>query len=463
MSPFFIFIDNTLTLIRDCIWGNGLIIILVFTGVLLSFLTGFIQFKHLRNAFKYTFEKEDSHKGLSPFSSLCTALSSTVGTGNIVGVSSAVCIGGPGSLFWMVVAGFLGMAIKYAEGFLAVKYKSHDENNNPIGGPFYYIEKGLGKKFHILAVLFSVFGTLAGILGIGTLVQSNSIITAVGSISKNNIQVKHLISLLLAIISGIIIFGGIKRISAVSTFIVPLMSAVYIGLSLLILIRFNHRIFDAILLISRSAFCPNSLVGAAGGISIKTVIQQGFGRGMFSNEAGLGSAPIAAASVDTDQPTKQGLVLMLSTFLDTVVICSITGLTVTVTGAYNVFNDGVKIAEQAWITGLPFTNFMSSFLLDTCLILFAFTTIIGWNFYSEKCLEFLVNKPSSKKYAIIVFRVFYITAVFMGCYLSSSSVWLLADIFNGLMALPNLIAVILLSQKVATQTKHYFDTQKYAK
>ncbi len=463
MSPFFVALNDIINLLKGYVWGSGLITVLILSGILLSVFTRLVQFRHLSDSFRYAFKNKASSKGISPFASLCTSLSSTVGTGNIVGVSSAIYIGGPGAVFWMVIAGILGMAIKYAEGFLAVKHKTYDNDGRAFGGPFYYIEKGLGKNFKFLAVMFSVFGALAGILGIGTLVQSNSIISAVDSISQKNMHIITITSIVLTLLSGIIIFGGIKRISAVSTVIVPIMSAAYIALCLFIIIRFKAHISDAIFLIVKTAFNPKSALGAAGGISLKTVVQQGFGRGMFSNESGLGSAPISAAAVDCDDPVKEGLVLMLGTFIDTVIICSITGLTVTVTAAYKYSSDGVKIAEHAFKTGLPFNSNISAALLDICLILFAFTTIIGWNFYSEKCLEYLFKSSRLKKTAVTIFRVFYIAAVFAGCYLSAKAVWSLADIFNGLMAIPNLIAVVLLGKSVATETKRYFDTQNVIK
>lgn len=473
MSPLFLRLNigDIIKSLNGYFWGWGMILLILSTGVILSFKTEFVQLFHFKKALKLIFKTEKGDGEISPFAALCTSLSATVGTGNIVGVATAVSIGGPGSVFWMITAAFFGMATKYSEGVLAVKFRQKDQDGSYSGGPFCYIEKGLGKRYKPLSVLFAVFGVLAGVLGIGTLTQSNGITAALErffdpekeitvTVFKNEFSLPVIIgSIVITVFASTVIFGGLKRISKISQAIVPFMTVLYVVVTLLILICNIKNIPSAVRLIMTCAFIPNSIVGGAAGISVKTVIRTGIGRGIFSNEAGLGSAPIAAAATKTNEPVETGLVTMTGTFFDTLVICSLTGLLVVVTGAYNSNLEGVQITSFAWESGLFWDRRISSFLLTVCLSFFAFTTIIGWNFYSEKCLEYLLNNTNHKQKAVTAFRVFYLLAVFLGSFIKVETVWALADIFNALMAFPNLIALIGLSQTVKKETKEYFDRQ----
>lgn len=422
-------------------------------------------------------EEEGGEGDVTSFGALCTALSATIGTGNIVGVATAIAAGGPGALFWMEVAAFFGMATKYAEGLLAVKYREIDENGNVLGGPFYYIEKGMGKKWKWLAVLFAVFGMLVGILGIGTMTQINGITAAVQnffdpdkamvafSIGEHSYAWPTVIAgVLVTLFAGLVIIGGIKRIAKVSEFVVPFMAILYFACGILLIACNIKEVPSAIALVVTSAFTPKAVLGAGIGITIRMAMKNGIARGIFSNESGIGSAPIAAAAAKTKEPVRQGLVCMTGTFFDTIIICTITGLSIVLTGSYIPAMagelEGVAITTRAFQEGLPFANDVCAFILMVCLVFFAFTTILGWDYYSEKCLQYLVG---NKKKALMTFRFLYIAAVFLGPYLNVSFVWTLADIVNGLMAFPNLIALFALSGVVAAETKSYMKRIKELK
>ena len=457
------------------VWGTPLIVLILAVGIYLTVRVRFLQVKHLPKALKFMVKNEEDGVGeVTSFGALCTALSATIGTGNIVGVATAICAGGPGALFWMIFAAFFGMATKYAEGLLAVKFREEKENGRFLGGPFYYIEKGMGPKWKWLAKLFAIFGTLAGIMGIGTITQINGITTAVQDFfDPQSVHIaftlgQHSYSwatviggLVVTICTALVLIGGIKRIAKVSEIVVPFMSVTYVIIALLIIILNIKALPAAVVLVVKSAFMPKAVFGAAAGITIKLAMQKGIGRGIFSNEAGLGSAPIAAAAAQTKEPVRQGLVTMTGTFIDTIVICTMTGLSIVITNAQaqyvpDVF-EGVKITSYAWQNGLPFPSQVSAFLLMMCLAFFAFTTILGWDYYSERCLEYLTNGNMT---AVKVFKWLYIAAVFVGPYLTVSIVWGVADIFNGLMAFPNLIALFALSGVVASETKKFFDKHK---
>lgn len=457
------------------VWGTPLIVLILAVGIYLTVRVRFLQVKHLPKALKFMVKNEEDGVGeVTSFGALCTALSATIGTGNIVGVATAICAGGPGALFWMIFAAFFGMATKYAEGLLAVKFREEKENGRFLGGPFYYIEKGMGPKWKWLAKLFAVFGTLAGIMGIGTITQINGITTAVQDFfDPQSVHIaftlgQHSYSwatviggLVVTICTALVVIGGIKRIAKVSEIVVPFMSVTYVLIALLIIILNIKALPAAVVLVVKSAFMPKAVFGAAAGITIKLAMQKGIGRGIFSNEAGLGSAPIAAAAAQTKEPVRQGLVTMTGTFIDTIVICTMTGLSIVITNAQaqyvpDVF-EGVKITSYAWQNGLPFPSQVSAFLLMMCLAFFAFTTILGWDYYSERCLEYLTNGNMT---AVKVFKWLYIAAVFVGPYLTVSIVWGVADIFNGLMAFPNLIALFALSGVVASETKKFLGKHK---
>ncbi len=465
--------DEILTDIDNFVWGMPLMTLIIAVGIILTFGTKWIQVFHLPKALKYMFMDEADGIGeVSSFGALCTALSATIGTGNIVGVATAVCAGGPGALLWMEVAAFLGMATKYAEGFLAVKYRHIEKDGTVLGGPFYYIEKGMGKGWKWLAVVFAIFGMLAGIMGIGTITQINGITSAVQNFFDPHMShTVHLFGrvysisvvvsgLIVAVLASFIVFGGLKRISKVSAIVVPFMAVLYIGCCIILLANNADRIGLAVRTVIYGAFNPRAVTGGVVG-TVFVAMQKGIARGIFSNEAGLGSAPIAAAAARTNEPVRQGLVCMTGTFIDTIIICTMTGLCIVITGAWQVEGlEGAAVTTYAFEQGLPFTHKMSAFIIMICLTFFAFTTIIGWDYYSEKCLQYLVGP---KKLALLVFKWVYILAVFAGPYLSVSAVWTIADIFNGFMAFPNLVAIVALSGVIFKDTKNCFDRHKLIK
>ena len=459
-------INTLISRIDGFVWGLPLIILIMACGILLSIRLRFLQVRRLGTALKYMVSSEEGGEGeVSGFAALCTALSATVGTGNIVGVATAIAAGGPGALFWMELAAVLGMATKYAEGLLAVKYRVRDESGNILGGPFYYIENGLGKKWKWLGKLFAVFGLLAGLMGIGTITQINGITSAANTFFDP--QKESTVSLLgmeftwttviagavITLLSALIIIGGIKRIAAVSEIVVPVMILAYAACCLTIIFTHITEIPGAFASILSGAFSTKAAAGGLSGTVMMYAVKSGVARGIFSNEAGLGSAPIAAAAAKTNEPVRQGLVTMTGTFIDTIIVCTMTGLAIIMSGSHNTAElKGVMITMDAFAYGLPFSERISSFILMTSLAVFAFTTILGWNYYSERCLSYLTG--GSKK-AAGIYRWIYIFAVFIGPYLTVEAVWNLADIFNGLMALPNVIAIILLSGVVSAETKDY--------
>ena len=470
--------DQILAKIDDFVWGVPLIVLILAAGLLLTIRTGFIQVRHLPRALRYLFKEEVSeeeeivHGEVSGFASLCTALSATIGTGNIVGVATAVGIlaGGPGALFWMWMAAFLGMATKYSEGFLAVKYRTVDEDGHVLGGPFYYIEKGMGVKWKWLAKIFAFFGACVGLMGIGTFSQVNGIASAVTgffdpnktttiTLFGNDYSIVTVISaFVLAILAGLVIIGGLKRISSVSQVVVPFMAILYV-LTVVVLIICNiTKLPAAIAEVVTSAFGAKAMAGGALG-AVLISMKNGIARGIFSNESGLGSAPIAAAAAKTKEPVRQGLISMTGTFIDTIIICTMTGLAIVMAGSWkDEALQGVQITTDAFQKGLHFfPSQAASFILMICLVFFAFTTILGWNYYGERCLEYLSGK---NKTAVMIYRILYIAAVFIGPYMTVSAVWTIADIFNGLMALPNLVALFALNSVVAKDTKDYFKRLK---
>ena len=464
-------INEVLVKIDDFVWGVPLIVLIMAGGLLLTARLGLLQVRRLPLALKWMVKNEEDGEGeVTSFGALCTALSATIGTGNIVGVATAIAAGGPGALFWMEVAAFLGMATKYAEGLLAVKYRVVDENNHTLGGPFYYIEKGMGKNWKWLAKLFAFFGVCVGLMGIGTFSQVNGISSAIVNFFDPNTAYAVTIpgigtyswtvviaSLILAVCVALVLIGGVKRIAKVSEIVVPFMAIIYIVLGLLIIICNITEVPAAIVTIVKGAFNPQAVTGGVVG-SMLVAMQKGVARGIFSNESGLGSAPIAAAAAQTKEPVRQGLVSMTGTFIDTIIVCSMTGISIVLTGAWQVEGlEGVQITTYAFNNGLPLPAVVSSFLLMLCLVFFAFTTILGWDYYSERCLEYLTG---GKMKVVKVYRWLYILAVFIGPYMTVSAVWTIADIFNGLMAVPNMIALFALSGVVAKETKDFFAKKK---
>ena len=457
--------------IDDFVWGVPLIVLILAVGISLTIRLRGLQITKLPLAIKHMVanEKNGEHGEVSSFGALCTALSATIGTGNIVGVATALVAGGPGALFWMWIAALLGTATKYSECLLAIKYRVVAKDGHIVGGPFYYIENGMGEKWKWLAKIFAFFGVGVGLLGIGTFTQINGITSAVNNFfdPQNTWTVELfgrtyswtvvIAGIILTLCVALVIIGGIKRISTVAQVVVPFMALLYVVVVLIILFTHLSAIPGAIVEIVQSAF---GLRAAAGGTlgSILIAMQMGIARGIFSNEAGLGSAPIAAAAVKTNEPVTQGLVSMLGTIIDTVIICTMTGLSIVLTGSWNIGLEGVAVTTNAFQQGLPFAPQISAFLLMMCLVFFAFTTILGWDYYSERCLEYLTN---GHKKTILTYRWLYILAVFIGPYMTVSAVWTIADIFNGLMAIPNMIALFALSGVIVKETKAFFVAEKH--
>lgn len=438
------------------VWGPPLLVLLVGTGILMTVRLGLIQIVKLPHAVKLIFTANNSGDGdISSFGALCTALAATVGTGNIIGVATAIESGGPGALFWMWLAAFFGMATKYAEGVLAIKYRQIDENGNLSGGPMYYIVNGMGQKWKPLAMFFAFSGVLVAMFGSGTFTQVNAISSSIESTLGIS---SGIVGIALAIIVGIIIFGGIHKISKVAEKVVPIMAGLYILVCVFILVMNFEMLGPSFSLIFKSAFNPTAAMGGFAGTTVSLAIRNGIARGVFSNESGLGSAPIAAAAAKTEWPAEQGLISMTGTFIDSMLICTLTGLSLIVTGVWAAPGiAGGVLTEAAFNSVLPTIGGFSlgSCLLMICLTLFAFTTILGWNYYGERCCEFLFGVKSIK-----IYRIFYIIMVGLGAFIQLEAIWLIADIVNGLMALPNLIAVFSLSGVVVAETKRY---QNYLK
>ena len=463
-------INDFLSTVDNLVWGVPLMVLILAGGLLLTVRLGLLQVRKLPLALKWMIKNEEEAEGargeISSFAALCTALSATIGTGNIVGVATAVGAGGPGALFWMIVAAFFGMATKYSEGLLAVKYRVVAEDGHSLGGPFYYIERGMGAKWKWLAKLFAFFGVCVGLFGIGTFSQVNGIASAVNGFfdpnNQNSVKILPFLgeyswsvviaSLILAFCVAAVLIGGVKRIASVSQIIVPFMAIIYVVFVIILVICNITEVPAAIVTIVKAAFNPRAVTGGVVG-SMIVAMQKGVARGIFSNEAGLGSAPIAAAAAQTKEPVRQGLVSMTGTFIDTIVICTLTGLSIVLTGAWQVEGlEGVQVTTYAFQNGLPFPAEVSSFILMLCLVFFAFTTILGWDYYSERCLEYLSG--GNMKH-VKVYRWIYILAVFIGPYMTVSAVWTIADIFNGLMAIPNMIALFALSGVVVKETKDF--------
>ncbi|MGL4656636.1 MAG: alanine/glycine:cation symporter family protein [Sarcina sp.] len=445
-------VNDVLNQVSSFIWGPPLLILLVGTGIYLTIRLKLLQIFRLPLALKYIFSKDDeleddeAEGDVSSFGALCTALSATIGTGNIVGVATAIKAGGPGALFWMWTAAFFGMATKYAEGVLAIKYREVDENGNMSGGPMYYIEKGLGLKW--LAKIFALLGIGVAFFGIGTFGQVKSIADA-AQISFN--IPLWITAIVVTGLVALVTLGGIKRISKVSEKVVPLMAGLYIIAVVVVLIINYKAVPGAISLIIESAFNPRAAMGGVIGITVTMAIRAGVGRGVFSNEAGLGSAPIAAAAAKTKSAVRQGLISMTGTFFDTIVICTMTGIVIVVTGAYaNPSLEGAAMTTAAFNSGLPI-EIVGTYIVNIGLMFFAFTTILGWNYYGERCAEYLMGVKSIKYY-----RMIYIVLVGVGAFLPLGTIFIIADIVNGLMAFPNLVGILGLRKVVVEETNNFF-------
>lgn len=463
-------ISNVLGKIDDFVWGVPLIVMILVVGIFLTIRLKGIQVTNLVKAIKLIGKKDNSEgEGeVTGFGALCTALSATIGTGNIVGVATAIVAGGPGAMFWMWVAALLGTATKFSECMLAIKYRSVEADGHVVGGPFYYIEKGMGAKWKWLGKLFAFFGVGVGLFGIGTFTQVNGISSAVNNFfdAENTWTVSLfgrdyswtvvIAGLLLTFFVGLVLIGGLKRISKVAEVVVPFMAILYVVFALSVIVCNITKVPAAFAEIVQSAFGLRAVAGGTLG-AILVAMQKGIARGIFSNEAGLGSAPIAAAAAKTEEPVEQGLISMMGTVIDTLVICTLTGLTIVITGAWDMGLEGVAVTTKAFQLGLPIPAQIASFVLMVCLVFFAFTTILGWDYYSERCLEYLTNGNMK---VVTGYRWLYILAIFIGPYMTVSAVWTIADIFNGLMALPNLIALVALSGVTVAEVKKYLDKKK---
>lgn len=427
------------------VWGPPLLVLLVGTGILLTFRLKLLQVFKLPQALGLIFSaKNDGSGDVNSFKALCTALAATVGTGNIVGVATAIKAGGPGALFWMWMAAFFGMATKYSECLLAVKYRTVDANGNISGGPMYYIENGLGKKYKSLAVMFAVFGVLCAYFGIGTFAQVNSIVE-ITQISAG-IPVVYT-GIALTVVVAAVTIGGLKSIATVAAKVVPAMALLYFLTTVGIMIVFADQVPAAIATVLNSAFTPTAAQGGFLGATVMLAMRSGVARGVFSNESGLGSAPIVAAAAKTKWAAEQGLISMTGTFIDTIIICTLTGLSLVVSGVWCGPLNGAAMTESAFTMAFPA---FGSILLLVGLVLFAFTTILGWNYYGERCVEYLMGVK-----AILPYRIIFICLIACGPFLKLEEIWVLADIVNGLMAIPNLIALIALSGVVVAETKAY--------
>jgi AGCS family alanine or glycine:cation symporter len=438
--------ETALNAVNGFIWGPVMLVLILGTGLYLMLGLRGMPLRKLAYAFRQLAAgRVGSGEGeISPFNALMTSLSATIGTGNIVGVATALGIGGPGALFWMWCTALVGMATKYGEAVLAVHYRETDERGQKVGGPMYYIRNGLGRRWAWLGGLFAVFGTVAG-FGIGNSVQANSVADALGAAFSVPEPVTGLV---LAVLVGLVLLGGIKRIGKVAGRLVPFMALAYLAATLAVLLLFAEAIPGAFVLVVKSAFTPVAAGGGFAGATVMLAIRMGVARGIFSNEAGLGSAPIAHAAAETNSPVRQGFIAMLGTFIDTLVVCTLTGLVLIVTGAWNSGEEGAAITALAFDTALP----QGDRVVALSLSLFAFTTMLGWSYYGERCVEFLLGIR-----AIVPFRVLWVAVVFVGASVHLDLVWTIADTLNGMMAIPNLIALLLLSPVVFRLTRQFFE------
>lgn len=434
--------------INGFVWGPVMLTLLLGTGIFLTIGLKGMTISHIPYAFKQLFKgRQGSGDGeISPFNALMTSLSSTIGMGNIAGVATAIGLGGPGALFWMWCAAFVGMATKYAEAVLAVNYRETDEAGRKVGGPMYYIKNGLGDKWKWLGGAFALFGSLAG-FGLANTVQSN----AVSQVLETNFNVPTVISgIVMAVLVGGVLLGGIKRIASVAGKLVPFMAALYMTATFIILVMNAPAIPAAIILVVDSAFNGAAATGGFAGATLMLALRMGIARGIFSNEAGLGSAPIAHAAAETNSPVRQGTIAMLGTFIDTLIICTMTGLVLIVTGVWSGEPQGAAMTLAAFNGALPYGDI----ILSLCVALFAFTTMLGWSYYGERCAEFLLGPR-----VITPFRVLWVIGIFVGTQMSLELVWKMTDALNGLMAIPNLIALLLLSPIVFKLTREYFEKE----
>lgn len=439
-------LNSVLNQLSSFIWGPIMLALLLGVGVYLTIGLKLMPWLKIGHGFKLLFsgEAEKDQGDISPFQALMTALSATIGTGNIAGVATAIFLGGPGAVFWMWITALFGMATKYGEAVLAVKYREIDERGKRQGGPMYYIKNGLGDNWKWLGFLFALFGTVAA-FGIGNMVQSNSVADALNS----NFNVSPTVTgIALAVLVGLVILGGVKWIGAVAGKLVPIMAIAYILGSLLVIFSNFGQIGEVFTLIFSSAFTGTAATGGFAGAAMWAAIRFGVARGIFSNEAGLGSAPIAHAAAQTNDPVRQGMIGMLGTFIDTIIICTMTALVILLTGVWTSGETGASLSTLAYGTGITGGNYIVTF----GLVIFAFTTLLGWSYYGERCAEFIFGVK-----VIVPYRVLWVVAIITGAIIKLNFVWLFADVMNGFMAVPNLIALALLSPVIFKITKEYLN------
>ena len=458
--------------INNFVWGLPMMVLIMGVGIYLSARCGFPQFRHFSHIMKNTlgkaFEKTEKKEGsVSPFKAMCTALAASIGTGNIAGVSGAIAIGGPGAVFWMWVSALLGMCTKFSEVTLAVKYRQRNAEGDWVGGPMYYITNGLGKNWKLLAKLFAVFGALAA-FGIGNMTQINTIASTIntaisGFVTTTQTQqtvIAWIVAIICAIICAVVLLGGIQRLADVCSLLVPVMAFIYIIASLVVILLNITSIPEVFVAIIKGAFAPASVAGGLAGVGIKTAITKGVGRGIFSNEAGLGSAPIAHAAADVDHPVKQGIYGVFEVFMDTIVVCTMTAMVVLLGVGVQNIEYGNDIGANLTIMGFEsvFGGGLPGVAVAVCLTLFALSTVLTWALYGSRCVEYLFGHKASKVYQVI----FCLFACIAGT-VELSLAWAIADTLNGLMAIPNLIALALLSPVVIKLSKEYFAEVKAKK
>lgn len=440
--------EEFITTVNGYAWGPAMLVLLLGTGIFLTLGLGFLSLRRLPLAFKLLFTGFSSHGSgdIPPFRALMTSLSATIGTGNIAGVATAITLGGPGALFWMWITALFGLATKYAEGVLAVHYRERDELGGYSGGPMYYIRNGLGKRWAWLATAFALFGGMAG-FGLANTVQSNS----VAQVLTDNLDIPWQVTgVVLMILVGGVILGGIQRIAATAGAVVPMMAVAYMLMSVIVIALNIQKVPEAIMTIIDSAFNGASAAGGFAGATVWAAIRFGVARGIFSNEAGLGSAPIAHAAAQTNEPVEQGMIAMLGTFIDTLLVCTMTGLVIILTGVLDSGQSGASLTAMAFGSAFP----GGEWVVTIGVVVFATTTMIGWSFYGERCVVYLFGAR-----AIMPFRVLWVLAIPVGAGLNLGIVWLIADTLNAFMAIPNLIALLLLSPVVFRLSKEYFARQ----
>ncbi len=433
--------------VNAVVWGPLMLVLILGVGLFLQVGLKLMPILRIGTGFSLLFKgrsPEDGEGQITPFNALMTALSATIGTGNIAGVATAVFLGGPGALFWMWITALVGMATKYSEAVCAVKFREQDSQGNFVGGPMYYIKNGLGENWKWLGVAFALFGSIAA-FGIGNGVQANG----VAQVLETNFGFNPSITgVVLMVLTGAVVLGGITRIGAVAGALVPFMALSYIAAGLIVLLINADQLGSALGLVFTHAFTPSAAEGGFAGAAVWAAIRFGVARGVFSNEAGLGSAPIAHAAAETKGPVNQGLIAMLGTFIDTIIVCSITGLAIIASGVWTSGESGAALTSLAFETSLPG---FGGYLIAIALSIFAFTTILGWSYYGEKCVGYLLGAK-----VLIGYRILWIVAIYFGATADLGFIWLLADTLNAMMAIPNLIALILLSPVVFAVTKEFF-------